>query len=662
MRSRILLACLLALAGAATALPGTAQAAQPFTMDTAAAYQVDPIGHRVTVTVGVTFTNTTPDVPGVFSIYRSIPISLQAGASRAAARDGTGALGVTVAASSGRTLVTVRLRSALRYRHSTSFTLSYRLTDGAAPGLRVRPSMVVLPVWAFGTDGSATVQVPSGFSTQATGATMTSTSSKLGTRLASGRISDPALWRALVTAAEPPNYASVTRSVPLVGGTVDLQVRAWSDDAAWGRRTLDLAAAALPMLQKVIGLPYAAGGPLVLTETAPAGLDPFAESTLGAQDVGVAFNVPPFTLLHQLAHVWIAGDVVSSRWIREGLASLAAARVAPSLKVPLPYRPAAQAAALKAEAFPLDAWGAADQGTPAGDAAGAADAWAYAASWAFIDNLATRLGADAPFVALRRAAAGTSPYEAGDPADPSAATVNPLDSHQLLDELEEASGSDLDPAFGSAVFGGRATALLSARANARAAAHGLIAAADGWGLPQPIVAALDDWRFPDATAAISAATIWLRERDTLTARATVSGLTIPGRLAAAWGSNGGDTGARAELAAEGAVLDAYETARAAIGHPNPVQALGMLGAPSASELLATGAGLFATGDLAGAVSAIERGSELNAGAQAAGVVRLGIGAAAMAVAALIVALAVRRVRIFAARRAARRQVVQPPSA
>jgi hypothetical protein len=109
------------------------------------------------------------------------------------------------------------------------------------------------------------------------------------------------------------------------------------------------------------------------------------------------------------------------------------------------------------------------------------------------------------------------------------------------------------------------------------------------------------------------------------------------------------------------VLDAYEAARVRIGEPNPVQALGMLGGPQATELLATGAGLFAAGDLTGAVSAIERGNSLNAGAQASGVVRLGIGAALLAVATLMVALAVRRVRRFAARRAAGRPLVRPPS-
>jgi hypothetical protein len=654
------LAMAMVVLGAVTAIPDAALAAQPFTMRTDATYRVDPTAHRVMVTMGVTFTNTTPDTPGIFSLYSSIPISLQAGASRVSARDASGALGVSVLAGRSRTLATIRLRSSLRYLRSAKFTVSYRLTDGASASVRVRPSMVVVPVWCFGTDGSTSVQVPTGFSTQVTGAKMVATSSRLGTQLASGRVANPGHWRALVTAAQPPVYSSVTRSVPLVGGTVDLQVRAWSDDAAWGTRTLALAAAALPRLQKVIGLPYTAAGPLVLSEAAPAGIDPLAESGLGAQGVGVAFNAPPFTVLHQLAHVWIAGDVVSSRWIREGLASLAAARVAPGLKVPLPYRAATQSAALKAEAFPLDTWETAGEGQVT-QAGGSADVWAYAASWAFMDRIAAQLGPDAPFVALQRATAGTSPYEKGDPGDTSGAAISPLDSHQLLDQLEEASDAVLDGTFRSTVFGDQATALLAARAEARRGARRLVDAAGDWGLPQPIVTALDGWRFDEATAAIATAASWLRERDALIARASASRITIPGRLVAAWRADGGDARAQAELNAERAVLDAYETARERIGEPNPVQALGMLGGPQATELLATGAGLFAAGDLTGAVSAIERGNSLNAGAQASGVVRLGIGAALLAVATLMVALAVRRVRQFAARRAAGRPLVRPPS-
>ena len=658
---RLGVALLLGMAWLVAARPQLADAAVPFTMHTDATYRMDPEAKRVDVAVRLTFTNTTPDTAGHFSLYRSVPISLQAGASSVVARDASGVMAVTLARHPGSTLATVELRSGLRYRRSVAFTLSYRLADGAASDLRVRPSMVVLPVWSFGTDGAVIVQVPAGFTPRSTGATMTESPSELGTQLSSGAISDPAHWRLLLSAARNAAYLTVTRSVPLTGGTVDLRVRAWDDDAAWAERIAGLAVAALPRLQQVIGLPYTGSGPLDVSEAAPAGLDPLLEGGLGAQDIEIAFNAPSFTVLHQLAHLWLSSDVVSSRWIREGLASLAAARVAAELKVAVPYQPSVEAAALARGAFPLDEWA-----SPGGASSGAADQWAYAAAWAFMDRLAAQLDADALFGALRRTAAGASAYAAGDAGDVgAAASASPvaLDSRQLLDQLEEASGSTMDPAFRGTVFGASSRALLDARLTAREAVHRLADAAGGWGIPQPIATALGAWRFDAASAAIATAGAWLSERDALRSRSTAAGLTLPGRLAASWRSDGGGTRSQAELRAEGAVIDAYVgSGRERIADPNPVEALGMLGGPTASELLATAAGLFASGDLAGALGAIERANEVAAGAQAAGVVRIGLGAALLAVLALLTALAIRRARQLLDRRGRPRPAVRPPSA
>ena len=660
---RLGVALVLGIAWLVVATPRPANAAAPFTMHSDATYRMDPQAKRVDVAVRLTFTNTTPDTPGHFSLYRSVPISLQPGASSVAARDASGVMAVTVARHPGSTLATVQLRAALRYRRSVAFTLSYRLVDGAASDLRVRPSMVVLPVWSFGTDGAVVVQVPAGFTPRSTGAAMTESSSELGTQLSSGAISDPAHWRLLLSAARNPAYLTVTRSVPLTGGTVDLRVRAWDDDAAWAERIAGLAVAALPRLQQVIGLPYTGSGPLDVSEAAPAGLDPLLEGGLGAQDIEIAFNAPSFTVLHQLAHLWLSDDIVSSRWIREGLASLAAARVATQLKVALPYEPSVEAAALARSAFPLDDWA-----PPSGGASssGAADQWAYAAAWAFMNRLVSEVDADAPFRALRRAAAGASAYAAGEAgdADPAAsASPEALDSRQLLDQLEEASGSTLDSAFRGTVFGASSGTLLDARLTARAAAHRLADAAGGWGIPQPVATALDAWRFDEASAAIAAARAWLSERDGLLSRAATAGLTLPGRLAASWRSDGGGPRSQAELRAEGAVIDAYvSSGRARTADPNPVEALGMLGGPTASELRATAAGLFASGDLNGALGAIERANEVGAGAQAAGVVRIGVGAALLAVLVALVALATRRVRQLLDRRGGPRPAPRPPSA
>jgi hypothetical protein len=639
-----------AIAATAAMAPGSARAAQPFTMHTDATYRIDLAGRRADVSVYVVFTNTTPNTAGHFSLYGSIPISLQAGSSGVAAHDGTGPLGVSVASTSGGTVATVRLRSLLRYGRSTSFTLTYRIGDGSTADVRVRPSMVVLPVWSFGTTGAVAVSVPPGLTTHVSGAAMSSTSSPQGTVLTSGAVADPSRWRSLLTAQRPPVYAAVTRSVPLTGGTVELRVRAWEDDPAWGARTLALAAAALPRLQEVIGLPYTPGGPLVLTESLPADLAPLAEEGLGAREVAVSFAASGFTLLHQLAHLWIASDVASSRWIREGLASLAAARAAPGLKVSLPYDPDAEVRAHPGAAFPLDDW----------DTAGDSDTqWAYAASWAFMDLLAARVGVDAPFDALRRAAAGSSPYAVA--SSDAGGTSNPLDSRQLLDQLEEASGVNLDAPFQATIFGDGTKALLVARSASRSSLHALLADGGRWGTPMPVARALEAWQFEDADAAIGEARAWLVERNALVAQAGAAGLTVPGRLMASWRSNGGDARSQAEATAERAVVDAYLAARARIRDPNPVQALGMLGGPRASELLADGAVLFAAGDLQGAVAAIERATDVDAGAQAAGVVRIGIIAALLAVAALLGALALRQIRAFAARRAGAGRLANPPS-
>jgi hypothetical protein len=648
-------------AGLVAMTPGAARAAQPFTMRTDATYRVEPDAHRTRVSVTIVFTNTTPDAPMHFSQYRTIPLVLQAGVTAVAARDPSGALAVTISAGDGQTLATIRLRSALRYRRAASITLTYRIADGANPDVRIRPSMVVLPIWCFGTSGSVAVQLPDGFTTRVSGSPMSSSSSAAGVLLTSGGVSDPAHWRALLTAVRQLAYTTVTRSIPLSGGTVDLRVRAWSDDAAWGRKTLALAAAALPRLQQVIGLPYESGGPLVLTEALPAGLDSLDEAGLGARDVSVAFNARPFTLLHQLAHVWIGGDLVSSRWIREGLASLAAARIAGSLKVKPPYDPAVEASTRGANAFPLDDWDA-SVGAQAEPNGSAGDTWAYAAAWALMERLDAQAGDGAPIRALRRAAAGTSPYQAGEPDAPNGSSPRPLDSRQLLDQLEEESGADLSPAFRTAVFDQKTATLLAFRAGARTALRGLLDAAGPLGAPQPVVTALERWQFAEANAAIAQARTWLAGRDALVDRAEEAGLTTPGRLAAGWRSDGGGTRARAELAAELALVDAYLAVHAGVDEPNPVESLGLAGGPRPTELIATAAGLYAAGDLDGAVAAIKRASELDAGAQATGVVRLGILAALVAVIALLVAVAARRVRLLAAWRARRGLVVPPPSA
>lgn len=654
----------LALAGALTLVAsfgpiGGARvlAAAPYAMQTSATYQVVPADGTVSVTVAVAFTNTTPDPTGRYSLYTTVPIPVQDGASHVAAEDAKGTLKVKLGSSGSGRLVTVTLRTALRYRKTASFTLTYQLADGANPRVRVRPSAVLVPVWSFGTAGSVSVSLPTGFAVSVIGDPLSLQPATDRTLLSSGPIADPASWLSLLTATNSAGYETLQRSVPLTGGTVDLQVRAWSDDAAWGSATLDLLARGLPALQVVIGLPYTGDGPLVVTESLPISRDPLAEPAPGTRQINLAFTASPFVALHQVAHVWLGSNLAAARWIREGLASRAAADVATSLGLSLPFDPAHEAAARSAAAIPLASWSEPGAGTASPAAASATDAYGYAASWDTVDKIVATVGERAVREVLARVAAGVGAYDPSPAAAGSASggdaagAVLPLTSERFLDQLEQVSGKDLSTLFADRVLSADQLALLAERPAARSAYAGLAVAAGEWGVPEPIRQLMESWRFAEARTAIAGDGAWLPQRDAFLSAVNAAGLATPANLVALWRAAGAGTATRAELTAESAFVTAYRSAQASIGgDPNPVQRLGLLGAPAPQALLTSAAGRFAAGDLAAAVDDVRRAMSAARNAQASGVVRIAIGLALLAVVAAGISLLARRLRRWRVRR------------
>ncbi|TMB83501.1 MAG: hypothetical protein E6J39_06365 [Chloroflexi bacterium] len=629
---------------AAVSVGAPARASAPYVLRTNAVYRIDPAAGAAGVTVSVTFTSTTPDPPGGFSSFRSVPLTLQADVSNVVAHDRAGSLRVILARQASRTVATVALRAPLRYRRSASFTMTYRLADGADPHVRVRASSLMVPIWGFGTSSTVSVHLPAGYESRVSGGPLATTMQQGAVVLSSGTIRDPSSWSALLVAARSTEYVTVSRSVALDGGTVDLQVRSFVDDRAWGASTLDLAGEALPALQQAVGLPYLGVGPLVITESLPSGIGILAEPASGAQEIAVAFDATPFTVLHQLAHVWVGTGFASERWIREGLASHLAAIAARKLQIPAPARAAGDAPPSQAAAIALATWSPAGQLSAANPAI---DAWAYAASWTFVDELAASLGEARLTLVLQRVARGVPAYDTA-AADGTASTsvqFQPVDSRRFLDQVEEVGGGQpaLD-AFRARVFPSSARALLDLRSRTRAAYTTLLAAAGEWGPPEPIRRAMEGWRFDEALVSIAHAQRWLNDRDRLLVAARRAGLSTPDRLAMRWRSDGGDDVARRELNAEAAFLQAYIGAGGRIDGPNPIESLGLLWGSEPRAVLAGAAGLYAGGDLDAAAAAIDRALSVDAGAQGAGVVRLAAGLAALSVLAAGLLLALRRLR------------------
>ena len=644
-RRRALLPLLL-VAIVLTALPGAAVtrvAAAEFTLETAASYDVRPTEGLIEVAITITFTNTAPDTATEFSIFPEILLGVHDAATNVSARDAEGELGVEVAVNeNGVNVATIALRNGgVRFEETVELELRYTLADGADPQLRVRPSVIVFPAWGFGTASQVSVDIPAGYEVRVDGDALTDA----GDRLESGEIADPSQWLALVTATRPAEFVTFDATVPLSGGTADLQVRSFADDEAWGERTLDLVERALPMIEEEIGLPYPRVGILTLTESVATDASGFAESSGAGTEILVAFDQPPFTALHQVAHVWLSSELIESRWIREGLASDVAGRVAALVEVEAPYDPMAETAARQADAVPLDTW--------AASADPAAESFGHAASWAFVAELRATVGDDALREVLARVSGSIDPYAAADidpPAENGTPPQAPLTSRTFLDHLEAVTDADLAPRFGERVLTEADVALLEPRAEARAAFAELAAAANGWGAPDPVRAAMGEWRFDDARPLIADALAWLADRDALLVEMEEAGLSAPDRLLQAYRSFGGGAEAHDELEAQRAVVETYaSTADEVNAGRSFLERIGLVGGPDPAQRLQLANGRFTDGDLRGAVEAITEAQHLLASAETGGLIRL---VSAMLVLVILGALGVLLLRRRAAYTAA----------
>ncbi len=615
--------------------PGAVHAAE-YEMATVARYVVDPTAGSASVSVEVTFTNTTPNPPGQLSAFDHIDLAIHDGATQVAAADSKGSLSVSVGTGAGVQVASVKARARVRYNRSVTFTLSYLLTDGSTPQIHVRAQAVKFAVFGFGTSSSVSVELPATFEARADGDPMVIATADDVVRLTSGPIAEPASWLALVTASGPTTYDTRVSSVALASATADLQVRAWTDDPGWGERTLATLVAAMPILEEEIGLPYPRVGPLVVTE-AVGGEESAAEAQAANPEIQASFDGSDFTLLHQAAHIWIDEHLAADRWIREGLASHYAERAAASLGVDLPYDPATRAGELSAEAQPLAEW-------RLGATGGPADAYAYAASWAFLDQIATAVGEEHLGEALQRVVAGVSAYDpaAPGPVIPGSAVYPAVDTRRLLDQLATTSGIDLADMFGAGIFGPDVAGELAERTTARVQYAELAAASGDWGTPQPIRNAMAAWRFAEARAAMAEASGWLAERDGLVAKILAAGLTTPTRLHDRFIAGGGNAAAQAELEAELAVVDLYLGLQPRAGADGLLERIGLFAADDPRGLLAAAAASFNAGDLQAAAARLDQAQvQINRG-PTNGVVRIASAAVLVAVLVLLASHTIRR--------------------
>lgn len=607
-RIAVLVFAVVAAAGLTTAplgAPEVRAAAPGLTIVSTANYDVQPEAHRVHVTVDLQLVNRLRDSRTQRFYFDRAFLSVLPGTENYELTWSGG--GTPRAKVSNRTatytVLELDLGARLYSGKSASYRLAFDLVDkGGAPTrqVRVSPSLVSFPVWAFATDStsgsSVRVTFPAGFKVEidqgAIGAPKTSPDGTI--ELESGNLAKPLSFFAYLVADRPADLTSRSLSVDVGGTPVQVTIQSWPDDPAWSQRVGGLVERALPALSTQLGLPWPRQGGLEVREAVSRSTGGYAglfDPAGGA--VEVAYYASDTVVLHEAAHAWFNGALLADRWANEAFASYYGLAVAPALKVKATGP--ALTKELEASRIPLNAWG------PVGEVDPKAEAYAYAASLALARAIVERAGADAIRSVWSDASAHVGAYQPAGASTPET-VQGPPDWRGLLDLLEAHTGKSFDDLWRTWVARDADLSLLDARVATRTRYDAVLQAADGWQLPRDVRDAMRAWRFDEATAMLSDAVAVLDQRTTIEQRATAAGLAPPPTLKTAY-EGAGVAAARQEAAAELQAIATYQAAAAAQPADSDVlQALGSIGTDPAADL-ARAKTLFASGDLAGSTAA-----------------------------------------------------------
>lgn len=656
------------VAAPAAAVPVRAATPGP-TIVSDARYDVQPAQKRVRVTVTLRLANHLKDTATRRFFYDEAFLAVLPGSSGFKLTGGSGSSAVSVTKrSANATILRLRLGSRLYSGKSATYTLRFDLVDGGgAPtrDLRVGDSLASFPVWAYASDSTpgstVTVVFPAGYKTSvAAGSIPDPTRDATGrTIFRTGQLPSPLTFFAYLVADRPGAYVEKPLTTTVNDVAVPLTIRAWSDDARWGKRIGGVVQRALPTLGEAIGLPWPREDTLVIQEAVSRTTGGYAglfDPTKGL--VEVAYYADDFVVLHEAAHAWFNGSLLADRWADEAFASYYGLQAAKALKVAATGNPLTKT--LRASAVPLNAWG------PVGKETGATEDYGYAATLALAQAIAKRAGPDGLRAvwadAARRLGAYQPPASGGTGSSGGAGSSGlsapetvggPPDWRGLLDLLEADTPATYSDLWRTWVARPKDLPLLADRADARSHYDAVVAQAADWQLPRPIRDAMRAWRFADAKTMLDDAAQVLTRRAAIESAATVVGLTPPVTLRDAFQGTNGFSAALDEAAAEAETIARYQAALdAEPTAPDLVVQVGLWGAAPQADL-ANVKTAFAAGDLAAASASADSARSAWASAASVGQGRL-VSAAALAL-ALAVALVLLVLGITGDRRRRRRE-------
>jgi hypothetical protein len=582
-------------------------AAPDLTLITSAQYEVLPDEGRVAIGIDITATNHLQDTVTRQYFFDQAYVAVIPGTSAFRITGSTGTPKVTVQSRLATYwLLRIDFGARLAAGKSATFRLTMDLRDpgGAATrSIRVGPTLVSFPVWAYGspeTPGSSVaVTFPPDYQVEFDAGKMAGPRTETDGRRTwtAGGLGDALAFFAYVVADKPGAYAESALTVDVGGSPAVLQVRAWPDDPDWATRVGGLFERGLPVLSSQIGLPWPRTAPLVVQEAVSRTSGGYAglfDAATGK--VEVAYYAGSLVVLHEAAHAWFNGQLLADRWANEAFASWYALSAAAALNEKVTADGLTDA--LKANAIPLNAWGAVGE-TPADS-----ENYAYAASLELARRIAERAG-DAGLQAVwAAAAAGEAAYQPPNGALERVET--PPDWRGLLDLLERAAGATYEDLWHDLVIRPEDVPLLEARTGARIEYAAVVTAAGDWQLPRSVRDAMRTWQFQAATDQLQAARSVLEQRARIGQDSAALQLSPPVTLRTLFEQSGNLEAALREAAAERTAISAVAAAVASRpAQPDVVQTVGLVGATPDVDLEAARTA-FAGGRLAESEAAAGR--------------------------------------------------------
>jgi hypothetical protein len=586
-------ATLLLLAIAPGTLPGgVARAADRGLVVVAQArYVAFPGQRRVHVTIDAVATSYTPNPVDGLAYYPDVTIPVQPGATHVAATSAGQFLSVSADRRNPDFVsVTVTFAQGVFFEESYPFRLSFDLPDpGGAPdrNLRISPSIVAFPVWAFGSSGepggSVTVTLPAGFRPVVQGDAMAASTGANGEIvLSTTSLPDPFSFFAYLSADRPGAFNDTLVTVEVGDKPAPVQVRAWQDDPEWGTTMVGLMTDGLPALQKLIGLTYptATSGKLVVEEAATSRLGEYA-GIYNKLDgiIRVRYDADAYVGLHEAAHIWFNGDLFRDRWVDEAWAEFYGVRAA--MEIGASGRAFVLTDDLLANKIPLNDWG------EIGAVQIGVEEYAYAATYHLAGLIFDRTSIPGLQAVWRGADASEMAYQpAHSPGAPQTGVGGDVEGwQQLLDLLDQRAGANFDDLWSEWVVNPTEQRELDARATAREQYARLVEDAGAWNLPRDLRFAMGSWKFDDAEADMTLATTVLDVRDQVVSAAGRLDLSPPTQLEQLFERDGGLKAAQAEADLEIAVLGDIATTTTRLGEKETIlESIGLLGADPAADL------------------------------------------------------------------------------